>query len=214
MDSSELKYAVQRRGANLCLETLAYLARHAHGQGQEGVDLLEAVSRHLVVLARPIARSVRHGSIRTDADWEDGTQFAFFAMLRDFETRPGEKLTFWEVNFRHIFKRRYVDGIVSLRRRVDRTSASVEQLAEEGTHFAWHPASPLDALTRRELLSILSPEEAIVAQLRWFDRLPMSGERSVPELMGVSRKTAYKYLRRAKAKVQADPRFDVWMGRA
>ena len=214
MSSSELKDAAQGRGATLRLETLASLVRHAHGHGQDAVGLLEAAARHLLKRSRPIARSVSHRATRTSEDWEDGRQYAFHAMLRDFAAQEDDDgLTFWEINFAHIFKRRCIDGIIGQRRKVDRTAASVDQLSEEGVEFEFEPADPLDRLMQREILSILSPEEAVAARLRWFDRFPMNGEGSVPELMDVSRKTVYKYLTRAKAKVRADPRFDAWAGR-
>ena len=210
LSSSEMMDAVQRRGTELRLETLAYLARHAYGLSRKGVELLDVVARQLVKQVRPIARSVRHPAIRTNQDWEDGTQYALFAMLRDFQGKPRDELTFWEVKVPYAFKKRCIDGLIAQRRKVDRTAASVEDLAENAEALQAPPLRPLDQLTVREVLSILSPEEGIAVRLAWFDGRPISGAGSVSELMGVTRKTVHQYLARARAKVQADPRYDEW----
>ena len=209
MSSSELKDAVQRRGPALRLETLAFLVRYARGQSQDGVELLEAVMRQLLKRTRPIARSVGHRAIGS-ADWQDGRQHAFFSMLRDFEARYSDELTFWEVNFPHIFKRRCIDGLNAQRRKADRNAVSIEVVAEEAEALRTLAARPIDQLIMREILSILTPEEAIAARLAWFDGLPISGAGSVAEVMAVSRKTVHKYLARARTKVEVDSRFDEW----
>lgn len=210
MSSSELINAVNRRGGELRLETLAYLARYAHGNSHHGVELLEAVIRPLLKRVRPIAMSVGTTAGKTTEDWEDGTQHAVFSMLRDFQSKPTEELTFWEVNLPYIFKRRCIDGVVSCRRKIDRSSVPLEGVTEDVEVLHARLAGPLDQLVVREILSILPPDEATAARLRWFDGFPVSGHGSVSELMNVSRKTVHDYLARAKAKVMEDPRFQAW----
>lgn len=197
------------------LETLAYLIRRAQNGGPAETELLENVVRQLMPRVRVIAKTSAGGWLADD-DWEDIGQEGLTTMVQGLAKADGEEPTYWEVNFWNAFKLDCIDALRALRTKVAREAKSFEDLpqGDDGPPFEALMKDPIDQLTKREILAILSPEEARAFALAYFEGLQVrGGEGTVMGLMGKSREMIYKHLRSAKAKIRADSRFESWIGR-
>jgi predicted DNA-binding protein (UPF0251 family) len=136
-------------------------------------------------------------------------------MIRDFRRTPPEELTYWEVTFRRRFRSRCIDELRKFLRKVDEESTSIQAMIGEEPEVEGAFLDPVDQATRREIMSILTRDEAVAVELAWFQRMQVSGgDGTVVGLMGKSRRTVYNCLASARAKIIADPRSPSWLGRA
>lgn len=199
----------------MALETLAYLVREAQNAGPAGTELLEGVLRQLSPRTRVIAKASARGWL-TDDDWEDIGQEALVVMILGLAKAVGGELSPWETNFWNTFKCDCIDALRALRRKAAQRATSSEDLPQGPDRPELEATFPdsLDQLTKREILAILSPEEALAYSLVHFEGVQVKGgEGTVMGLMGKSREMIYKYLRSANAKIRADSRFKFWTGK-
>ncbi len=208
---SDLLRRVHERGRELGLETLAYLVRKGHGSGDH--DLVREAAEHILrdltlkLIAQKAARKWKF-------DWEDVYQGALAVMWKDFITKQGVPLIYWEERFYGAFKKKCLTIVKRMNRRRAREDKLQQELVQEvGQGDLVDVEDTVRTLDPRAIVPVLrglSPKQQQAVVLAWCEGRPISGEEgSVSQTMGISPSMVHRHLRLAVAKIaelrEADP---------